>query len=63
MEDSKLYMELLKNVEANKYRLIQIILQEGKNLSKVSPEFNPFYAGDFLTKVNKTLLKEKEDKE
>jgi len=62
MEDSELYMELLKNIEANKYKLIQIILKEGKNLSKISPEFNPFYAGDFLIKIKKNLLKESQDK-
>jgi hypothetical protein len=62
MEDSELYMELLKNTEKNKYKLIQMILNEGKNLSKISPEFNPFYAGDFLIKVKKNLLKEIKDK-
>jgi hypothetical protein len=62
MEDSELYVELLKKIKTNKYWLIQIILKKGKNLSKISPEFNPFYAEDFLIKVNKTLLKEKEDK-
>jgi hypothetical protein len=61
MEDSELYMELLKDVEANKYKLIQIILREGKNMSKISPEFNPFYAGEFIIKVNKNLLKEPEN--
>ncbi len=61
MKDSKMYIELLKNVESNKYKLVQIILKEGRKLTRLNPDFDPFYAGDFLHKVEKNLLKEKED--
>jgi len=61
MEDSVLYMKLLKEVLSNKYRLIQVLIEEGQKLYKVNPTvYTPFYAGDFIRKVQTYLLEKKE---
>ena len=62
MEDTKMFVELLDKVENNKYRLIQKIFKEGAKLAKLNPDFDPFYTGDFIQKVEESLLKEAEDK-
>jgi hypothetical protein len=56
-----MFVELLKNVEFNKYKLIQLVLREGAKLAKMNPDFDPFYTGNFIRKVEKSLLKEQED--
>ncbi|MGB9695190.1 MAG: hypothetical protein ACP5SB_04060 [Caldisericaceae bacterium] len=62
MEDTKMYVELLNKVEKNKYKLVQKILKEGSRLAKINPDFDPFYTGDFLQKVEESLIEEAEDK-
>ncbi len=63
MEDSKIYMQLLKNVEKNKYKLISWLIERGEELSKLEPEFVPFYAGSCFMKVSERILNESESKE
>ncbi len=63
MEDSKIYMKLLKNVEKNKYKLIKELISKGEELSKLEPEFVPFYAGSCFMKVSARMLEEAENKE
>ncbi len=63
MEDSKIYMKLLKNVERNKYKLIKQLIEKGEELSKLEPEFVPFYAGNCFMKVSERMLEEVENKE
>uniref|UniRef100_A0A7C4Y613 Uncharacterized protein n=1 Tax=Caldisericum exile TaxID=693075 RepID=A0A7C4Y613_9BACT len=61
MEDSLLYIELLKKVD-NKYKLIQLLIEEGQRLYKLNPTvYNPFYAGDFIRKVQAYLLNREEE--
>ncbi|MFU2157884.1 hypothetical protein [Caldisericum sp. AR60] len=65
MQDSEIYMKLLKEVIDNKYRLIQVLIEEGQKLYKLNlTVYNPFYAADFIYKVQEYLLnKEKENRE
>jgi hypothetical protein len=63
MEESKVYMNLLKNVERNKYKLIKQLIEKGEELSKLEPEFVPFYARDCFMKVSARMLEEAENKE
>ncbi len=63
MEDSKIYMDLLKNVERNKYKLIRQLIEKGEELSKIEPDFVSFYAGSCFMKVSKRMLEEAENKE
>ncbi len=62
MNDSKVYVELLKKVEKNKYILMQKIIKQGEMLSKINPDYVPFYSKDCLTKVTKEMLREAEEK-
>lgn len=64
MEDSEIYMKLLKEIENNKYRLIQLIVDKGTALNKINPTvYNPFLARDFIIKVENQILEETENKE
>ncbi|MCI4463515.1 MAG: hypothetical protein JHC30_05020 [Caldisericum sp.] len=65
MQDSEMYIRLLKEVIDNKYRLIQVLIDEGQKLYKLNPTvYNPFYAADFIRKVQEYLLnKESENRE
>jgi len=64
MEDSKIFIKLLNSVEGNKYKLIQMIVEKGEMSNRTNPTlFNPFYAGDFIIKVEKHMVKEHEDKD
>jgi len=62
MNDSEIYMELLKKVEKNKYILMQKIIEKGEMLSKINPDYIPFYSEDCLKKVTKEMLREAEEK-
>ncbi len=62
MNDSEIYMELLKKVEKNKYILMQKIIKKGEMLSKINPDYMPFYSEDCLMKVTKEMLSEAEEK-
>ena len=62
MNDSEIYMELLKKVEKNKYILMQKIIKKGEMLSKINPDYMPFYSEDCLMKVTKEMLSEVEEK-
>lgn len=63
MEDSEIFIKLLKDVENNKYKLIQLIIEKGTLLHKGNPTvYNPFLARDFIIKVEKQIIEEKENK-
>ena len=62
MEESKLYMDLLKNVEKNKYKLIQELIKRAEKESKMNPAFVPFYPADCFVKVSNLMLEEAKDK-
>jgi hypothetical protein len=63
MEESKIYMELMKKVEKNKYKLIQRLIKEAENLSKINPDYSPFYARDCFLKVSNEMLEGKENRQ
>jgi hypothetical protein len=62
MEESKLYMDLLKNVEKNKYKLIQELIAKAEKESKTNPAYVPFYAEDCFVKVSNEMLEEAKNK-
>ncbi|MEF3244526.1 MAG: hypothetical protein K6343_00870 [Caldisericaceae bacterium] len=63
MEDLELYIKLLEKVVDNKYRLIQLLIEKGQSLYKTNPTvYNPFYAGDFIKKLQLNFL-EKDEQE
>lgn len=65
MQDSETYIKLLQEVINNKYRLIQVLIEEGQRLYKLNPTvYNPFYAADFISKIQEYLLnKENENRQ
>ncbi len=62
MEESKIYMELMKNVEKNKYKLIKHLIERAKDLSRINPEYVPFYASECFVKVSNVMLEEARNK-
>jgi len=56
MDDSVTYVELLKKIAKNKYKLVQEIIEKGEMLSNLSPDYAPFYSEDCLMKVSKEIL-------
>ncbi len=63
MTESKIYVELLKEKEENKYKLVHQIVKEGKALVRLNPDFTPFYPADCLKKISQVLLNKTNDDE
>lgn len=64
MEESEVLMRLLREVEDNKYRLIQLIVEKGAALNMMNPTvYNPFLARDFILKVEQKILEERQENE
>jgi len=63
MSESKIYVELLKKTEENKYELVHRIVKEGKTLARLNPDFTPFYPADCLQKISQVLLNKTTDDE
>ncbi len=63
MTESKIYVELLKESEENKYKLVHRIIKEGKVLVRLNPDFTPFYPADCLQKISQVLLSKTSDDE
>ncbi len=62
MEESKMYVKLMSKVEKNKYKLIQYLINKTGDMSKINPEYIPFYADSCFMKVANSLLMEAENK-
>ncbi len=62
MEESKIYMELMKKTERNKYKLIQHLISKAEGLAKIDPAYNPFYPRDCFVKVSEVMLEDAENK-
>ncbi|MCD6107230.1 MAG: hypothetical protein J7J57_03385 [Caldisericaceae bacterium] len=63
MTESKVYVELLKENEENKYKLVHRIIQESKTLVRLNPDFTPFYPAVCLQKISQVLLNKTNDDE